>query len=339
MKQTVIGFFDSSTEAQRAVEKLAEKGFTIDQVDITYNERSVLENQGTDYSSTSSATSTGYSSSTDSSVTDRSRDNDGFGEKVSRFFKSLFDDDDERTKYERAAQNAAIVTVLTDSYEKAQLASEILDDCGAVDVDERSSQYGSEYSSSQSSTTSSYDRTDSSDDDDTTRSTSRRNVADITDYDETSERSSRTNISDTDDAINTGRSIPIVEENLQVGKREVERGAVRVRSRIIERPVEETVRLREERVRVERNPVNRPATEGDLNTFREGEMEIKQRAEVPVVNKEARVVEEVNLNRDVTEREEVIRDTVRRTEVEIDETDVDSDDLRTSRTKRSDKLD
>jgi hypothetical protein len=42
--------------------------------------------------------------------------------------------------------------------------------------------------------------------------------------------------------------------------------------------------------------------------------------EVPVVKKEARVVEEVRLKKDVRERDEVIRDTVRRKDVEVDET-------------------
>lgn len=122
-------------------------------------------------------------------------------------------------------------------------------------------------------------------------------------------------------------SIPVVEENLKVGKQVVETGGARIRSRIIERPVEETVRLREENVRVERNPVNRPATEADLNTFREGEIEITERAEVPVIGKQARVVEEVSIGKETTERQETVRDTVRGTEVEVErlEGDVDID--------------
>jgi stress response protein YsnF len=113
-------------------------------------------------------------------------------------------------------------------------------------------------------------------------------------------------------------AIPIIEENLEVGKREVETGGVHVSSRMVERPVEEHVRLREERVVVERTPVDRPATASDLNTFQEGEIELTQHAEVPVVSKEARVVEEVVLEKDVEERDEVIRETVRSTEVDVD---------------------
>jgi stress response protein YsnF len=94
----------------------------------------------------------------------------------------------------------------------------------------------------------------------------------------------------------------VIEEELQLGKREVESGGVRIRSRIIERPVEESLRLREEHVRVERTSANRPANPSELDNFREGEIELRERAEVPVVNKGARVVEEVNLKREVSER-------------------------------------
>ena len=51
--------------------------------------------------------------------------------------------------------------------------------------------------------------------------------------------------------------IPVYEEQLRVGKREVGRGSVRVRSYVVEQPVEEQVRLREERVDIERRPGQR----------------------------------------------------------------------------------
>jgi uncharacterized protein (TIGR02271 family) len=113
-------------------------------------------------------------------------------------------------------------------------------------------------------------------------------------------------------------SIPVVEENVQIGKKEVETGGVRLRSRIVETPVEENLRLREEKVWVERTPVDRPATDADLQNFQEREIEATEHAEVPLVKKEARVVEEVNLNKDVEERDETVEDTVRKTEVDVE---------------------
>ena len=115
-------------------------------------------------------------------------------------------------------------------------------------------------------------------------------------------------------------SIPVIEEKMDVGKRDVETGGVRLRSRIIERPVEETLRLREEHVNVEREPVDRPATEADFQNFKEGETEMTEHAERPVVNKEARVVEEVKLNKETQDRERVIRDNVRKTDVDVEKT-------------------
>jgi uncharacterized protein (TIGR02271 family) len=116
------------------------------------------------------------------------------------------------------------------------------------------------------------------------------------------------------------KAIPVVREELQVGKRQILRGGVRVYSRVIEEPVEESVRLREERVRVERQPVNRSATRADLSAGQEQVIEVQEFTEEPVVSKQARVVEEVRVGKDVSERTETVRDTVRRTEVDVEQT-------------------
>jgi uncharacterized protein (TIGR02271 family) len=113
-------------------------------------------------------------------------------------------------------------------------------------------------------------------------------------------------------------NIPVVEEELQVGTRQVPRGGVRLYTRVTERPVEETVRLRDEEVHVERRPVDRPATEADVAAAKEGAVEVTETDEEAVARKQARVVEEVVINKDVAERTETVRDTVRRTEVEVE---------------------
>ncbi|MDQ3633377.1 MAG: YsnF/AvaK domain-containing protein [Aridibacter sp.] len=127
------------------------------------------------------------------------------------------------------------------------------------------------------------------------------------------------------DVDSNTETIPVIEEQLNVGKRTVETGGVRVRSQIIEKPVEETIRLREEHVIVNRRPVDREVTEADLNNLQEGEIEITERAQKAVVGKQARVVEEVEIGKEVTDREEVISDTVRKTEVEVEELNRDID--------------
>jgi uncharacterized protein (TIGR02271 family) len=113
--------------------------------------------------------------------------------------------------------------------------------------------------------------------------------------------------------------IPVVEERLRVGKREVGHGRVRIRSFVVETPVQEQVTLREEHVQVERRPVDRPLAEADHADFQERTIEATERAEEPVVGKEARVKEEVVVRKTAEERTETVRDTVRRTEVEVDD--------------------
>lgn len=113
--------------------------------------------------------------------------------------------------------------------------------------------------------------------------------------------------------------IPVTEESLEVGKREVERGRVRVRSFVVETPVEETVTLRDETVQVERRAVSRDVADLPADAFRERTIEVTETDEEAVVAKTARVVEEVVVRKDVAEEVRTIRDTVRRTEVEIED--------------------
>lgn len=113
-------------------------------------------------------------------------------------------------------------------------------------------------------------------------------------------------------------TIPVVEEEMRVGKRQVESGGVRVRTHVEEQPVEESVNLREEHVNVERRPVNRAASQADFDTFDEGTLEFSEMEEEAVVDKQARVVEEVVVKKDSRERQQKVRDTVRRTDVDVE---------------------
>ncbi|MGI4954643.1 MAG: YsnF/AvaK domain-containing protein, partial [Janthinobacterium lividum] len=115
--------------------------------------------------------------------------------------------------------------------------------------------------------------------------------------------------------------IKVMEERLRVGKREVAAGAVRVRSYVVERPVEEQVSLHEERVRVERHPVDRAVTATDAaSAFQERTIEAQARSEEAVVQKDVRVVEEIGIKKEAADRTETVRDTVRKTEVDVEDT-------------------
>jgi uncharacterized protein (TIGR02271 family) len=230
---------------------------------------------------------------TNTTAANTNTSDEGIGDSISNFFSSLFGDDEETAaNYTNAAYDAdAILTVHADSEERARQAAEILDRHGAIDVDERNSQY---------------------------RQQNLTGSSDTTTGETTNMTQNRTN-------LDNETAIPVIEEELQVGKRAVERGGARIRSRIIEKPVEASVRLREEHVVVNRRPVNRAVTEADMNNFREGEIELTEHAEVPVVGKQARVVEEVEVGKTVEEHDQTIRDTVRRTDVDVQEIDTDTD--------------
>jgi uncharacterized protein (TIGR02271 family) len=133
--------------------------------------------------------------------------------------------------------------------------------------------------------------------------------------------------------------IPIVEEELRIGKREVNRGGARVRSYVREIPVHEQVSLREEHVSVERRPVNQTLSAGELNSgdlLRDRTIEMTETSEEAVVAKEAHVAEEVVVRKTAEERVEQVEDTVRRTEVDIDEgIETGKDRLRTGGEDRS----
>ena len=266
MKQTVVGLFDKSSDAQQAVQQLLSSGFSNDNVDTS----SGAMNAGTN---------TGIASNSD--------DHEGG---IGKFFKNLFGDNDADRYTKVASRSNSIVTVMAQSDDEAERAADILDENGAVDVDEKANEYGYTQTQGINSTSNNYNTTSESG-----------------------------NYKFNNDAESENKSIPIIEENLEVGKRTIQTGGVRLSSRIVERPVEENLRLREENVRVERNTVDRAATDADFDAFKEGEIEMKEHAEVPVVSKQARVVEEVSLGKDVNERNETISDTVRKTEVDVED--------------------
>ncbi len=116
----------------------------------------------------------------------------------------------------------------------------------------------------------------------------------------------------------TGDVMQLSEERLEVGKRLVNRGGTRIRRYVVETPVEQSVTLREEHVTLDRHPVadGRPVA---ADAFADKAVEMVETAEEAVVSKTARVVEEVSLRRQASERVETVRDTVRRQEVAVEQ--------------------
>lgn len=111
--------------------------------------------------------------------------------------------------------------------------------------------------------------------------------------------------------------IPVVKEELAVGKRASER-RYRIHTYVVETPVENEVTLRDERVIVERRPVAGERTLGPGELPQERDYEIVERHEEPVVEKRVRNVEDVVVRKEADERTERVRDTVRETRVEVE---------------------
>jgi uncharacterized protein (TIGR02271 family) len=204
------------------------------------------------------------------------------------FFHRLFGLSDDSGDFDEAVRRGSTVVSATVPENRVEDVVRILKDAGAIDIDRRVEDY---------------------------RRTGYKNFdpkAPAYSSDEVArERSTYKN-------AGTGTTIPVVEEELQVGKRAVQRGGVRVYSHIVERPVEENIQLTEEHVHVERRPVDRPLNPADTSRLRDQTIEVTETSEEPVVQKRARVREEVVVGKETTQRTEQVRDTVRHTEVKVE---------------------
>lgn len=115
--------------------------------------------------------------------------------------------------------------------------------------------------------------------------------------------------------------IPVVEEQLVIGKRLAEHGRdISVRTRVASDTVAEDVTLRDERVTVSHNPINRElsSTEAESLLTEGRTVSMTERDEEVVVGKKAVVTDEIVVKKEVGERTEHVEETVRRTEVDID---------------------
>ena len=261
MTHTVIGLFNTTNQAQNAFQQLLNNGFVSNNVDMSAQDL--------------------IGGNNNNSNTSRNGNQDT-GDRISNFFSSLFDDKKEAHHYSNAVQNGkSLVTVQAKSEDEADRAARLLDQYGALDIDQN--ELGANQKMAANSA------------------------------------NPNTNTTTNTPSADAGNSMKVMEEKLEVGKRTEQTGGVRLRSRIVKRPVEAKLRLREEHVTVDRQPVDRKATEADLKNFKQGEVTMKEHAEVPVVAKEARVVEEVSLNKEVNQKNKTIHDTVRKTEVEVEQ--------------------
>lgn len=284
MTRTITAMFDSRSEADTARTKLES---TTEVRDVKILDQS----------------SEGFNSSGQSSHQDKG---------VWASIKDMFLPDEDRQTYEEGMRRGHFLLTASVEEEDADEACRVLEGANSVDLDERSQQWrqsGWNYSAPAAGGVGGRETT--MDRERGFQSGASTGVG------------SALGMGQTGGAQQAGRHvaeehIPIVEEELRVGKREVNRGGVKVRSYSVDKPVHEEVTLRKEHVNVERRPVDRALTDADADAFRERTIDMTETSEEAVADKRARVREELVITKDADERVERIDDTVRHTEVDID---------------------
>lgn len=265
MATTLVGIFDSASEAERAREMLLKDGLPRNAVHVTDNE-SLMSRR---------------SMSSSSSASSSSEDNRGF---FARLF-GLGDDDSHTQEYSQAMERGnALLTVTVEDGADVRRVESLMAAAGADDISERGASQGGMQAGMVES---------------------RQGMQ-----------------ADGQSRLATGgETLKVMEEQLEVGKRSVETGGVRIRQHVTERPVHEQIQLCEEHAIVERRPVDRAASPGEIDALgmQDRELEIREHAEQAVVAKTARVVEEVRVGKEVTGHTETIEDSVRRTDVDIEQ--------------------
>ncbi|MEE1611903.1 YsnF/AvaK domain-containing protein [Microvirga sp. CF3016] len=292
-QRLVTAFFDSRSDAEQAISRLHAAGIARESIRLTLSEQDGGTTRGTDTQSFPEA-----------SV--------GLWESL----RDLFLPDEDRHTYAEGLRRGGYLVSVNATDADYERVIDILDDEGTIDIDERSNSWRSEGWTGTSDVGTS-DVLSGSTANLTTGSSTTSGIAASTGTGlgaaATSTASQR--------ATSGDEVIPIAEEELHVGKRDVSHGRVRIRSYVVERPVSEQVNLREEHVAVERRPVSGATQTGTLggDPFQERTIEVEERSEEAVVSKEARVVEEVVVRKEAEQRTETISDTVRRTEVDVED--------------------
>ena len=225
------------------------------------------------------------------------------------FWSSLFggEPDHDTSVYDRSVQSGSTVVTVRSPESHVAKVTEILESHHPIDIDDRASSYGA------SETT-----------------TTTRTPLGVAPAATASVAAVGTAASATD-----ADKLQLSEERLSIGKRLVNRGGTRIRRFVVETPVEEEVRLRSEKVTLERHPVTDGRAVNNAD-FSEKTIEMSETAEEAVVGKSAFVREEVSLRKEAVERVETVHDTVRREDVEVEQIPVGTAGTTRTDTSRTD---
>lgn len=120
--------------------------------------------------------------------------------------------------------------------------------------------------------------------------------------------------------------LTLAEEEVEIGKRQVSDGFVRLRRYTVEESVSEDISLYDQHAEVFRHAVDEPTYLNDVD-WSDKTISVEESHEVPVVSKTAHIKEEVGVRSEGTERVETVKDSVRRQEVEVEKESSTDHDL------------
>ena len=112
------------------------------------------------------------------------------------------------------------------------------------------------------------------------------------------------------------------EEELHVGTAERERGRVRLRKHVVTENVQQTVPVRREEVRIEREPITDENIDDAMSgpEISEDEHEVVLHEEEPVVEKRTVAKERVRLGTETHEDEREVSEEIRKEQIDVDDT-------------------
>lgn len=131
-------------------------------------------------------------------------------------------------------------------------------------------------------------------------------------------------------------TMPLTEEHLKVGKRQVEAGGVRLRKVVRTENVNQPVELRREEIVIERVPGQAGAAAGGKQ-FQQEDIYIPLRREEAVVQKEGVVREQVRVRKTAQTEQQNVSEQVRKEDVEIEESG-DASRIHTESAKAANRL-
>jgi hypothetical protein len=236
MQQTLIAVFDNRGDAQKAMEELVSCGYPRDQVRLSEGDPA------------------GDAARQDSATASTDAAEHTFTAGIRHFFSDLFgrDRSESAQMYAEAVSRGNYVLTLTaDSLPEVERAADIVERFGPIDIDEHAARWSGAGSAAPGMRSSAG-----------AMQQSQPGSQQFAQEGPAQQRADST-------------AIPGIEEERKVGKRQLDRGGVRIYPRVIETPGDDSVGLREAHINVERHRVSRPYI---TDTVRSTEVQIENLA-------------------------------------------------------------